>query len=563
MGGRDWHNVLCAAVWVPLLVIMAVDLMRRTVGWLWLIESVAVITIFFSVGFPQYWLYPMMCVVLAVATLWMTGRIPLGNLLWYAAALSLSAALIVPMVVLQTDWAGDMVRPPAYGLGVERGIWAMLFPHPLTHADFPGNLGTRPYTTEYYYSGTLFCLATFLGWGVLTAYRWQRDLVARNVWLICALLPLLIALGSAGVVWPLMSQLPILGKANNNPFRALPYFNFFAVLGGGLVLEGLLRPLRNRRRWEIALAVIGGALILYHTSIARPAFFEFGDKPYPPLPADMAKLLNSSDPLDSHRFLSAGTRKNTKPGFALGLSHTFPSIYSVLSFYGDDPTIVSKPLFAAAYQRMEADPVAAARAYGIRWLVVHKGVMDVYDLYQHPDKLRAEYASGLRNPEEFLITHGAGSGHDIFRPLYASSHTVLDYPDVEVRELPGPCCPLAFAEPAPETPLPIHLSGRGATVDVSGLKDGGAVIVNFLSWPHMKALVDGQPVAEEPDEWGRVRAHVPAGTKTLEVLYSPPWSKGILYGAAIALATAVGAVAVRWLLGSSGKGQFDSGPLWT
>ena len=64
-----------------------------------------------------------------------------------------------------------------------------------------------------------------------------------------------------------------------------------------------------------------------------------------------------------------------------------------------------------------------------------------------------------------------------------------------------------------------------------------------MAWPHMTAKVDGQPVPAGPDEWGRLRVMVPAGAKTLEVRYTPPWAKGMLFGAAIALATAVGAVA--------------------
>ncbi len=65
----------------------------------------------------------------------------------------------------------------------------------------------------------------------------------------------------------------------------------------------------------------------------------------------------------------------------------------------------------------------------------------------------------------------------------------------------------------------------------------------------MTAKVDGQPIPAGPDDWGRLRAVVPAGAKTLEVRYTPPWAKGMLLGAAVALATALVAVAARWLLG--------------
>ncbi len=380
---------------------------------------------------------------------------------------------------------------------------------------------------------------------------------AGNVWLFSAALMLMISLGPAGIAWPLMSKLPIVSKVNNNPFRALPYFNIFAVLAGGIIVERLLRPLRHSRRWELAIVSVVALLMLYHASIARPALFAYGDKPYPALPKEMADLLDSTRPTESHRVIGVSQRKCTQPGLALAMVHSFPSVYSVLSYYGDDPLVASKPLFSAGYKRMSDDPLAAAQAYGIRWLLVHKDVMEIYDFYKHPDKLKPEEIA-KRNPEEFFITHGVGSPppyNRIFEPLYQHSRQVLSYPEVEVREIEGPCRPLAFCESAPDVALPIQLSGRGAKVDLGGLSQGGPVVVNFMAWPHMTAKVDGQPVPAGPDEWGRLRVMVPAGAKTLEVRYTPPWAKGMLFGAAIALATAVGAVAARWLLGKSGSKQ--------
>ncbi len=211
-------------------------------GWRWLAGTVAVIVVFFSNGFPQYWAYPMMCYALSIFLLAVMGRISLGNVVQAVTALMLSAAFIVPLLYNQIDWASDMQRPPAYGLGIEWGLLAILFPHPLTHASFPGNLGLREYSTQLYYSGTLFCLVTFLAWGMLLAYRGGRKMWAGNVWLFSAALMLMISLGPAGIAWPLMSKLPIVSKVNNNPFRALPYFTVFAVLAGGIIVERLLRP---------------------------------------------------------------------------------------------------------------------------------------------------------------------------------------------------------------------------------------------------------------------------------------------------------------------------------
>ena len=89
-------------------------------------------------------------------------------------------------------------------------------------------------------------------------------------------------------------------------------------------------------------------------------------------------------------------------------------------------------------------------------------------------------------------------------------------------------------------------------------------MVNFMAWPHMVAKVDGQPIPSGPDDWERLRVVVPAGAKRLEIRYIPPWTRGILYGAAIALATALGAVAVRCVLGRSvPASQGSAGPTGT
>ena len=358
--GRGWSNTIPGAVWTPLLVVSAIDLERREVGWRWLAFTTAVITIFFTNGFPQYWTYPMMCYALSIFLLALLRRISLRKVLWVVAALMLSLSFIVPLLYNQIDWASDLQRPPSYGLGIEWGLLAILFPHPITHASFPGNLGLRDYSTQLYYSGTLFCLATFLAWSILLAYRGNRKVWAGNVWLFPAALMLMISLGPAGIVWPLMSELPILSKANNNPFRALAYFNVFAMLAGGVVVDRLLQPLRHPRRWELATVSIVALLVLYHASIARPALFAYGDKPYPALPKEMAALFDSTRPLDSGRIIGVSPRKYPKPGLALALVHEFPSVYSVLSYYGDDPLVDSKPLFKASYQRMNDDALAAA-----------------------------------------------------------------------------------------------------------------------------------------------------------------------------------------------------------
>ena len=62
-------------------------LQRGEVGWRWLAGTVAVIVIFFSNGFPQYWAYPMMCYALSIFLLAVMGRISPRNVLRAVTAL--------------------------------------------------------------------------------------------------------------------------------------------------------------------------------------------------------------------------------------------------------------------------------------------------------------------------------------------------------------------------------------------------------------------------------------------------------------------------------------------
>ncbi len=85
--GRGWPNTIPGAVWTPLLVVSAIELQRGEVGWRWLAGTVAVIVIFFSNGFPQYWAYPMMCYALSIFLLAVMGRISPRNVLRAVTAL--------------------------------------------------------------------------------------------------------------------------------------------------------------------------------------------------------------------------------------------------------------------------------------------------------------------------------------------------------------------------------------------------------------------------------------------------------------------------------------------
>ena len=393
----------------------------------------------------------------------------------------------------EARWAlGIKSSPPPYGNGIEVGMLATLLPFPLTNAPFPDNWGNafRQYRTQMYYSGTIFCLATYLGFGMLLAYRGRRGLLGRNLWLLCAGFALLISLGKPGIVWAVMKDVPLLDKGSNNPFRAMPTFNMFAILAGAVMIERLLHVARRPRVFEIGIAVGVALLMLYHCCLAKSSFYLFADQPYPPMPPAMARLLTPHDSREQGRCISVAPIVSSAPGFPLSLSRGFAAQYSALSFDGYDPLVESRPEHLHSLERMYHDPLGAARAYGIRWLLIDRAI---------------------EKPLPNILPHeGMIPNQELLKPLYSASRRALLLPEVEIRELPDPQ-PIAFAQDTPQIPLPLTLHGTGAVVDLSSRASGGPVIVNFIDWPDMAAYVDGHSAPIEADEWGRVRAMTPAG----------------------------------------------------
>jgi hypothetical protein len=198
----------------------------------------------------------------------------------------------------------------------------------------------------------------------------------------------------------------------------------------------------------------------------------------------------------------------------------------VVTFGGYDPLVESKPKRLACLNALQTDPVAAAKAYGLRWVII-------------PHFLERPLPSQVF--DENYVHHGAA-----LQPLRAISRLALDLPTVEIWEVPD-VSPLVFVEHEPNRCLPFVFTGSGVSADVSSLASGGTVVVNFLAWPNMTANVDGKQVPITPDAWRRMTVSVPAGAGRLVVRYSPPWREGIFLGGVLALVAALGgAIASRW-----------------
>jgi len=464
-----------------------------------------------------------------------TGRLRMRQALWILPAVLLGLALAAPLMVVQISWAPGMANPSGDSAGVEAGLLAMLLPYPLTHAMDPEQWAHehRQFMTQFYYSGTLFCAATFLALAAMLGYRWSRRLAAANVWVMVAGASLLLALGTVGVVAPFVSRLPVVGFLNNNPFRVLPFFNLFAALGGGLVVERCLNRLNRQRLWELGLGGTVAALMLYHAFLARPAFWNYGDTSYPQLPASMDTLLRPADGKPPQRVIPFAPLRTPQKGYAISLEHNLATVYSIPSFDIYDGVVARKSQYTETLRRMRADPVATARAYGIRWVIIHR-LAETTDL------------SGLSRLERH-IRNGS-----LMPALKQASRPVLTIGDIEIRDLVQ-ASPLAFNEAEPDQSLPLRFSGNGVDVNVSGMKDGGTVVVNVMNWPIWRASANGQPLATASDKWNRVRVTVPQGVDHIKLRYTRPWGRGLLVGAVLAAMGVAAAGILSRLAGSRAR----------
>ena len=517
--GRCWHMIIPTVVAGPAIALCLLWLKERPVSWRWALVTGLVLGVYYQVGFPQEWAYAALFFGLGVLWLLLWGEVPWRRALWSLPALAWAAALAAPLLWCQMSFARDMVRPPPYGRGILPGLAALFLPAPLVHCPHPNFWGSTDlrYMSEFYYFGTILAVTFVMGLIAWLTSRWRRDWGQGRLWFFLAVVAFLLALGPQGGLWQVLNHMPFLSLVNNNPFRALPFMILFVALAGGAVLDRLLAPLAERRWAPLAVGLLGCALLLYHASIARPAFYSYGFRPYPALPPPLAKALDAGSPPQG-RLIPIAPMRSILPGYGLSMMHGLPAVYGLFSFSGYDPLVQSLPPYRLAFERLRQDTPAALKAYGVRYLVLNEAA--VHPRFSpNPFERGMEGISALRPVLSYLPK------------LEVASHTIAA-PD-EIWTLKG-ADPLAFPTGDPSRSLPIRFPGRGIDVTLHGLGPG-PVTVNFLWYRQMRATADGQAVLCHPDRWGRIQVELPRSAQRLAIRFNPGWLKGLLNGGLLAV----------------------------
>jgi hypothetical protein len=393
---------------------------------------------------------------------------------------------------------------------------------------------------QMYYFGTLFLLLLLLGLTAVLSGRSRRgpqQAWGANIWAALAIGVFVLALGNDGGAWRVMSSLPILNIVNHYPFRLLPLFTLLAVLGGATVGERLLRGARlpaRRARWELALALPTAGLLLWHVWFARSSFYQYGFRPSAPLPADLATALDAGAEHPQARLMGWAPQRSCLAEFRLSMKLDLPMADGLLAFDGYDPLISAKPTWQRAAMLMQHDPVAASKAYGVRWHVLSR-------LVRHP-------TFSVDSPAEHYLESSVllGEGLKKLTETPGALQVALKRPELNVADA-GPVDPLAFPQGHPEHPLPVTIGPAGVDVDTSSLSAGANVVVSWLWYPPMRADAGGRPIDCAADELGRIIVAPPSSGTTLRVRYFPNWAVGINIGAALALASILMTGILQWL----------------
>lgn len=523
--GRSWFYMTPVAVWAPLLFGLVERLRRGEAGARWALATAAVVGCFFHAGNAQMWVYALMLAGVVVALASVTRSLRPEAFARFALAVALGVALAAPLLVPQLDLVRDVRRVGGRGWGIASGIAHLFLPWPIAPghrtSEWGGTQDDVTYQGEVYFGGTVFMALGLLMVALTVVHRWRAPFVRANPWSLAAVLAFVLALGHQGILWAVMSALPLFNKFQG-PVKLLPYVTLLLVIAAATTIERSPLPLSSRR--ATVLAAVTAALMLYHCSVARGSHYSFADAPYPPVPAPVLSRIVGSQ----RRVFSIAPERNTTAGLLRAATHNTATAQGLLAIHGYDPIVSGTRESIPIYERVIDDamvwgmlnlrrpgtragyaPEEALRAYGVGWLLVHRAARE-----------RRLGANAFFHKLEVLDALGRVQ----LQRLDESTAPVVTSGDIELRAL-RECAPLAFAVDAPTHGLPVRFDAAGATVNASASPPRGDAVINVLWRPRFIALVDGRPARAWSDAWGRVRVEA-RGAHIIRVTYRPPWARG-------------------------------------
>lgn len=519
IASRSWYYVCEIFVYVPLIIVATRRLQRGGTGWRWTILTGLTFGAFFHAGNAQFWVYALIFFWIAVAMLWWAAEIDWAAVLRAASATMIGIGISAPLLLLQMAQTHGVRRKMNIYAGELTGEWlAYLLPGPWVHDYRPGAWIDKSWITGglIVYSGTTFlAMAIVLGLAML-ALRGSRKRFAANVWLFCALLSFLCGIGREGVLWPLMGKLPLF-NAFRLPFKFVAFLDIFAILAGAIACERILRRIPRPRLAQVAIATITFTMVAVGCSFPLPAWYIYGMKPYPEpslITRQIPEVMNNQ-----YRLLSLAPFRSRSSRYWEGMPLNFPTAYKLNAFYGYDPLIEMQPDFEDLDEWVKRDLLERLPEFGVRY-VVWLNDFSTPRLGIYVGAWELESLTHLPNAKMNLMFN----------------NTKAFYKDEEVTmSLLKGAKPLAYAVADPTRPLPLELRGDGMDVDVTGVRAGSRVMLNFYWYKDMHVWLDGKPLPIEREWLSRMTVDLPSEGRRLTVRFQPPWLKSLFAGFLIVL----------------------------
>jgi hypothetical protein len=521
---RSWFQFSPVLFWTVLMIVCIQELPRRRVGWRWILAYGATLGVFFHAGHVQMWTYSILLLDFALLLFLLCGACSRRNLPAVLAAHFAGLAIAAPLLVPQALATYGGLRQ-LDSSGIWSGLKGLFLPDSLSPSPHPLRWGPGYPIGEMYYSGTLFMVLAVVLLLSLLVLRWRKSLIAANVWFLCALLALILALGNRGMLWTAISYLPGFDRFRY-PFKFLGYLVVFTSIGGAIALERLLRSRPKLARFELVLAGVVWALLAYHCTLCTAAFYNFDFQPFPsPDPRILARLKPDGD-----RYYP-----RVLPVLALGDGHA-RGITQIITVSRDPHMIDSYMNQWSTLQRtfsLGGYDGLAYKSPPVQRMV--QGFQDNWQqtLFEHGVKYILQY-----DPPDWERGR--------VRVPWPGSTLVYESGTVFLNELPS-ARPMAFAAAAPDRALPVQFDAAGATIDVSEVPRGGSVVLNMLWRSEIKARANGASLPTMADDWDRILVNVPPGSSPVRISFRPPWGLGFLAAGVLGACGAVLAAYARRL----------------
>lgn len=553
---RCWHTFAVLSAFIPLFGLLVDQLRTEEPTWRWPVAMGIALGLFYQSGFLQLFVLGCGIMLLHAFALAAVGGMPWRRLGWLLPALAFGAACSFPMFYQQLRVSRDLQgNEPGFGWGAVAGIPAMLLPYPLAIGPMPNDWGNVNliWAGHCYYFGTVLLLGC-LAAGISILRPGHRPSVlasapmdapadsfrrVQSPLLVVTLVAFLLALGEWGGLWWLLELLPV--GLKNNPFRALPWFVFYACVSGARFFEDFLAGRtslpggRAEPRRPLDLAAIAGTglvlVILHMTRVGGLAFYTYGFRPYPPLDPAIARLVEPDPTGLQNRVVSFAALQTADPSYPLALPRNLPCLHEVPALFGYDPIVERLERYRSCVARVAENPQAALAAYGVRWLLVHRTAWGGWEA--SPNQVfeqRITFVHLLKS-----LSHNPE----------VSPPELAEY--VRIFEIPN-AAPLAFDESNPSRPLRLEMTTAGLVITLEPEPRPRRIVANFLWYPTMTATADGRPTEVGEDAWQRMVVEVPAGASDLRIRHTPPRGLGIALALLASLAGGVSLMVCRRFL---------------